>query len=48
LTPMPFRGTINEPKHVTNITKFLSELRGESQAFLAKQTTKNAKQLFKL
>ena len=48
LTPKPFRGTINEPKHVINITKFLSELRGESQAFLAKQTTKNAKQLFNL
>jgi TatD DNase family protein len=48
LTPRPFRGTINEPKLVTNITKFIGELRGESQAFLAKQTTKNAKQLFKL
>lgn len=48
LTPRPFRGTINEPKHVINITKFLSELRGESQAFLAKQTTENAKQLFNL
>lgn len=48
LTPEPFRGKINEPKHVMNITQFLSELRGESQAFLAKQTTKNAKQLFNL
>jgi TatD DNase family protein len=48
LTPKPFRGKMNEPKHVINITQFLSELRGESQAFLAKQTTKNAKKLFKL
>lgn len=48
LTPKPLRGNINEPKHVILITQFLSELRGESQAFLAKQTTKNAKQLFKL
>lgn len=48
LTPAPFRGNINEPKHVINITKFLSELRDESQAFLAKQTTENAKQLFNL
>jgi len=48
LTPKPLRGTINEPKHVILITKFLSELRGESQAFLAKQTTENAKQLFNL
>jgi TatD DNase family protein len=48
LTPKPFRGTINEPKYVINITKFLSELRDDSQAYLAKQTTKNAKQLFNL
>jgi TatD DNase family protein len=48
LTPKPLRGTINEPKHVILITQFLSELRGESQALLAKQTTKNAKILFKL
>ncbi len=48
LTPSPFRGTINEPKHVILITQFLSELRGESQALLAEQTTKNAKKLFKL
>jgi TatD DNase family protein len=48
LTPHPLRGTINEPKHVTFITQFLSELRGESQAILAKQTTKNAKKLFQI
>jgi TatD DNase family protein len=48
LTPNPFRGTINEPKHVINITKFLSELRGESLALMAKTTTKNAKTLFNL
>lgn len=48
LTPKPFRGTMCEPKHVINITQFLSELRGESRALLAEQTTKNAKKLFKL
>lgn len=48
LTPKPFRGTMCEPKHVTNITQFLSELRDESPAFLAKSTTKNAKKLFNL
>jgi TatD DNase family protein len=48
LTPAPLRGTINQPKHVILITKFLSELRGDSQAFLAKQTTENAKKLFNL
>lgn len=48
LTPVPHRGIINEPKHVTNITQFLSELRGESHALVAKQTTKNAIKLFNL
>lgn len=48
LTPRPHRGTINEPKHVTNITQFVAELREESLALVAKQTTKNAKILFNL
>jgi TatD DNase family protein len=48
LTPKPFRGTMCEPKHVINITQFLSELRGESPEFLAEQTTKNAHKLFNL
>jgi TatD DNase family protein len=48
LTPKPFRGNMNEPKHVTNITLFLSELRDESHALLAEKTTKNAKKLFQL
>lgn len=48
LTPSPFRGTINEPKYVRNITNFLSALRGEDTQTVAKQTTKNAKTLFKL
>lgn len=46
LTPKPFRGSMAEPKHVINITQFLSELRGESLALLAKTTTQNAKKLF--
>jgi TatD DNase family protein len=48
LTPKPHRGTINEPKHVTYITQFIAELRDDSQALVAKQTTKNAKKLFNL
>lgn len=48
LTPTPYRGTINEPKHVILITQFLSKLRGESQALLANETTKNAKKLFNI
>ncbi len=46
LTPTPYRGTINEPKQVATIGKFLAELRGESFEVLAKATTKNARELF--
>lgn len=48
LTPVPFRGTINEPKYVRNITMFLASLRAEDIQTVAKQTTKNAQLLFKL
>ena len=46
LTPSPFRGSINEPKQIGAIADFLSELRGEDRAELAKATTANARQLF--
>lgn len=48
LTPHPIRGKVNEPRHVILITQFLSELRDEPQALLAKKTSENAKRLFKL
>ena len=48
LTPSPKRGTINEPRNVIYITKFLAELRGETEEEIAKATTANAKGLFKL
>ena len=48
LTPAPFRGTINEPKYVRNITQFLAQLRAEDTETVAQQTTKNAQTLFKL
>lgn len=48
LTPTPHRGTMCEPKHVTDITRFLCEIRGDSEVTLAGQTTKNAKNLFKI
>jgi TatD DNase family protein len=46
LTPYPYRGTINQPKHVRDVAIFLSDLRGESLDQLASATTKNATDLF--
>jgi TatD DNase family protein len=48
LTPVPFRGSINEPKYTRLVAEFLSELRGENLDELAAATTTNAKTLFKL
>lgn len=48
LTPIPFRGTINEPKYTRVVAEFLAELRGEQPENLAKATTTNAKTLFSL
>lgn len=48
LTPVPHRGTINEPKHIRVVAEFLAQLRGESLADLADATTNNAKTLFSL
>ena len=48
LTPVPFRGTICQPKHVANTATFLSELRGESLKAFATATTQNATRLFNL
>jgi len=48
LTPVPFRGTICQPKHVRVTAEFLGGLRGESLETIAAATTTNAKRLFKL
>lgn len=48
LTPVPFRGTICQPKHVRVTAEFLGGLRGESLETLAAATTANAKRLFNL
>jgi TatD DNase family protein len=48
LTPVPHRGSINEPKHIRGIAEFLETIRGESQQKLAEATTKNAKALFRV
>ena len=48
LTPAPYRGTIAQLKHVTNVAFFLSELRNETLESISKVTTSNAKKLFNL
>ena len=48
LTPVPYRGTIAQLKHVTNIAVFLAKLRNESIENVSEQTTNNAKSLFNL
>lgn len=48
LTPKPYRGKICRPKHIVEVARFLSELRGEDLEQIASKTTNNAKELFKL
>lgn len=48
LTPHPYRGSINEPKRIVEIAKFLAQLRGEQLENLAAATTNNARSLFGL
>jgi len=46
LTPVPVRGTVNEPKNVVITAEFLSSLRNEDISHLAQVTTQNAQNLF--
>ena len=46
LAPEPFRGQLNTPAYIPLIAKRISEIREESLAVVAKQTTKNAESLF--
>ncbi|MFI5271297.1 MAG: TatD family hydrolase [Candidatus Saccharimonadales bacterium] len=46
LTPHPFRGTINEPKHIRSIASYLAKLHEVSVDEVANITTSNAKKLF--
>lgn len=46
LTPIPYRGSINEPKQVRTIAGFVAQLRGEDFAALAIATNANAQALF--
>lgn len=48
LAPAPHRGKVNEPSYLPLVAEFLAELRGESLAELARQTTTNAIKLLTL
>jgi TatD DNase family protein len=48
LSPHPFRGKLNEPARTAITAQALAELRGISLAELARITTANARQLFRL
>jgi TatD DNase family protein len=48
LTPKPLRGKVCKPQYIKLICEFLCELRGESFEQLAKNTTNNANELFKI
>ena len=48
LTPTPYRGTINEPKHIRTIAEFVSSQRSIGLEDVAEATTRNAHLLFKI
>lgn len=48
LTPVPFRGTINEPAYIKNICAYISKVKGESEQTVARITSENARKLFNI
>lgn len=46
LTPVPFRGIINEPAYIREIAIWLSEKLGQEFKIIERETTKNARRLF--
>ena len=48
LTPVPYRGTPNEPAYVRYVAEYLSRVRGESMQELSEATQQNAQRLFDL
>ena len=47
LAPVPHRGKRNEPAFVENVAKFLADLRSSELKKVAKESSKNAEDLFK-
>ena len=48
LTPTPYRGSINEPKHVVTVASYLAQMRDIELSSIAAATTDNAMKLFGL
>ncbi len=48
LTPVQFRGTMNEPSYVREVATYLSEKLGVAETNLMEQTTKNARKIFQI
>ena len=46
LTPVPFRGIINEPAYTRAVAEWLSSKLGQNLKIIERETTKNAKELF--
>jgi len=47
LAPVPYRGKRNEPSFVVNVANFMANLRSTELITIAKESSKNAKDLFK-
>ena len=48
LTPVPFRGIINEPAYIREIAEWLADKIGLEFKTIEKETTKNARKLFRI
>jgi len=48
LTPVPFRGTMNQPGYVRFVASYLAGKMGVEEKIIVEQTTKNARELFHL
>ncbi len=48
LTPIPFRGQRNEPRHVAQVARRIADLRGLTIDQMAEATSRNAATLFRL
>ena len=47
LAPVPHRGKRNEPAFVENVANFMAQLRSTNLTTIAKESSKNAEELFK-
>ncbi len=48
LAPAPYRGKRNEPSYIEEVAKHVAKVRGENLETIAKSTTKNATEIFRL